>query len=116
MSVAVANLRHSVTIEQPTTVSDGQGGFTRAGWTAYYAGYAQIQPASANEKLFAFQKTMQVTHKIMMRYRRDVTPTIDMRVNFTVGATTRYFRIKGVMNVDERNRYVTLLCDEGMGQ
>lgn len=115
MSVAVANLRHSVSVEQPTKVSDGQGGFTRTTWTNYYNGYADIAPASATERLFAFQKSMQVTHKITMRYRRDKTPTIEMRINYTVGSTTRYFQIKGVINVDERNRYITMTCVEGVG-
>jgi len=115
VSVAIANLRHLISIEQPVKVSDGQGGFRRTSWVNYYGGYAEIKPASATERLFAFQKGMQVTHKITMRYRADKTPAIDMRVNYTVGATTRYFQIKGVLNIDERNHYITMTCIEGMG-
>jgi SPP1 family predicted phage head-tail adaptor len=112
--INVGDLRHSVTIEQPVKTSDGQGGFTRS-WSTYFTGFAHIEPLSARERLFSNQKTAETSHKITMRYRMDKLPTIEMRVNYTVGSTTRIFQISGVINTDERNRYMTLMCKEGVG-
>lgn len=111
----IGMMRHKITIEVPSTSSDGQGGFTRTGWTTKYTAWAFIEPLSANQRIFADQKAMAVSHKITLRYRKDQSPDVTMRVNYTQGSTTRYFQITGLMNVDERNRYLTLLCKEGVG-
>lgn len=114
-SVPLAAMRHSITIEAPSTASDGQGGFSRTGWSTYYSAKAKIAPLSARVRVFAMQRTLEVTHEITIRFRADKAPTEEMRVNFTVGTKTRIFQIKGVINVDEYGRYMTLLCKEGVG-
>lgn len=110
----IANLRHQITIEQPVNTPDGAGGFTRA-WQTFLSGWAEIAPKTASQRFFAQKLEHIVTHTITLRYRQGLTITNDMRVNYTIGSTTRYFQIHGIFNVDERNRFTTLLCQEGVG-
>lgn len=105
-------LRHSVTIEQQTGAPDGQGGKIIS-WTTYLSGMARIKPISARERMSGGQLESDISHTIRMRYRKDKTITADMRVNYTVGETTRLFQIKGTLNVDEENRWLLLTCAEG---
>lgn len=105
-------LRHAVTVEKQTGTSDGQGGKLIA-WTTYLSGQARIKPLSARERMAGGKLESDVSHTIRMRYRSDKTITADMRINYTVGATTRLFQIHGILNVDEENRWLILTCAEG---
>jgi len=49
-----------------------------------------------------------VTHEVTIRYMTN----IDTNSRITVG--TRKFNIKGIINVDERDRFLKLLCEEGI--
>jgi SPP1 family predicted phage head-tail adaptor len=49
-----------------------------------------------------------VTHEITIRYMKN----IDTNSKITFG--TRSFAINGIINVDERDRFLTLLCEEGI--
>lgn len=111
----VGALRHVISIETPNQISDGQGGFTRGSYTTFLTGSAEIKPLSARELFYASQKSMPVTHRITMRWRKDKIPTVVMRVNFTLGSVTRLFMITGIINVTERNRWLLMMCTENVG-
>jgi SPP1 family predicted phage head-tail adaptor len=113
--ISNGSMRHRILVERVAQTSDGQGGFTRGSWSTYFAAFAKIEPLSAREMIFAGQRAMGVTHKVTLRYRFDKLPTVEMRINFTIGSTIRIFQILGVTNVDERNDFWTLLCKEGVG-
>lgn len=109
----LGDLRHPVTIESPVDTSDGVSGGLSRTWEAFISGWAQIRPVSANERFFAGKLESNVTHRVKMRYRPGVKTR--MRVNYTVGETTRYFQIHGAPNVDERNEFMMIYCEEGVG-
>jgi len=102
----IGKLRERVTIEQPTRASDGQGGYTET-WSTLATVWAAIKPVTARETYFGHKLEHRVTHKITIRYRSDIA--IQMRI----AQGTRYFQIHGYKNVDERNRFLELLCEEG---
>jgi SPP1 family predicted phage head-tail adaptor len=52
------------------------------------------------------QTTSEISHKIRIRYLASVTPKL--RIKFG----TRYFDIVSVINPDERNEYLEMMCRE----
>ena len=95
-------LRHRVTIQSPT--EDIHGGPTT--WADTETVYARIAPIGGREFFLAQQVQADVTHRIVMRYGPVVTPK--HRLMFD----GRYFDIRAVLNREERNRELELICTE----
>ena len=49
-----------------------------------------------------------MSHRIRMRYRPDITPANRLRLG------TRVFNIRAILNEGERNRWLTILAEEGV--
>lgn len=103
----IGKLRHKITIEQKTKVSDGAGGWTET-WVAFASNVsAAIDPVSGKEFFEAQQTQSSVSHKIRIRYKPGVLPS--MRVNFK----GRIFAITSPpINWEERNRDMMIMCSE----
>jgi SPP1 family predicted phage head-tail adaptor len=108
--VKVGALRHPVTLQGPgASVPDGDGG-----WTSPYTNlspaeaWAEIKPATARdlERVAAGTVMSTASHLVTIRYRPDVTT--QTRVVF--GA--RQFSVTGVMNPEEKNEALVMLCVE----
>ncbi|WP_096224897.1 phage head closure protein [Geobacillus sp. FJAT-46040] len=98
-------LRHRITIQQKTRVQN-EYGEEIADWVDVASVWASVNPISGREFFAAEAVNSEVTHKINMRYRSGITP--DMRVKFK----ERYFQIIAVMNLQEKNAELQLLCKE----
>lgn len=99
-------LRHSITIQKRTsTVSHGEQSTT---WTDFVRAFASVQPLTGREALVSRQETADVSHKVIMRYQAGITPA--MRVSYN----GRFFDVQAVLNIDERNRELHLLCIENV--
>ena len=98
------NLKHKVTIQ---TYSETQNDFGEVlkGWVDLKLAYASITPLSAKE-FFKAGTHAEVSHKVELRYLKDVTPK--MRVIFGV----RVFTIESVLNIREANKSLQLICTE----
>lgn len=100
-------LRHVASIESEGLTSDGAGGSTSA-WTEFASVRVAIEPLNGRE-LFAAQQTQsRVSHRVTLRYDASKVPTTAMRVNF--GGRLLY--IEAVLNPEERNVWLELLCEE----
>lgn len=101
----VASLRHRVTIQNPAQVSDGQGG-----WTETYPDgdtvSCSIAPVKAYEKFQAEQMQTPITHKIVMRYRSDVTTASRLKFG------SRILWVREVLNQEERSRFLLIKAQE----
>jgi SPP1 family predicted phage head-tail adaptor len=98
-------IRHRVTIQERTTTTD-QAGQPLETWTEVLAAWAAIEPVGGREYLESRSIQTDVSHQVRMRYQAGVTA--DMRVLY--GART--LRIVAVINRDERNREMLLMCEE----
>lgn len=98
-------LRHRITIQQPTTSTNAQGGKVKT-WTDVATVWAGIEPVSASESEENFQLEHEVSVRIIIRYRSDITS--DMRIKFE----NRYYKILGIINPDERNRELQIIAIE----
>lgn len=103
--ISVADLRHRITIQTLTETADGSGGFSSS-WADTVSIWAGITPASGYERAQGMQLEAVITHKIIMRYRTDVTAK--QRIKYG----TRYFAITSVINLDEANRYLQIMAAE----
>ena len=103
----IGNLRYKVDLQGPTRTADGAGGYTEA-FTTKAQLYADIRPQNALESYRQGQLQEKVTHKITIRYRSDIN------ASYKIVYESRTFHIKGIKNMRERDRFLELLCEEGV--
>jgi SPP1 family predicted phage head-tail adaptor len=106
--VEAGKLRHPIELQAKESTPDGIGGFATQ-WVTYRMPWAWIRPTSGNETLVGGQIQAAITHDVVIRYIHGVQP--DDRVLFGI----RTFNIRAIINVEERNRWLQLRCEEGVG-
>lgn len=84
-------LRHRVTIEQPSDAQDSSTGALTRSWSTLATVWAEIAPLSAKEFIAAQAVDSEVSARITIRYRDDVTAA--MRIVY--GSTV--YNIAGVL-------------------
>lgn len=102
----IGKLRKRIAIQSNGEVADSYGQLTKT-WTTLDTRYAAVEPLQGRELLQAQQVDSLITHKISMRYYAANTK---MRVLYG----SRIFNITSVINVDERNLYTVLMCQEAV--
>ena len=101
-------LRHRITIEEQVTSQEQTYGSIETNIAPRSPCWASVEPLSGKERLGADRAEASVTHRVRIRYQPDVKP--DMRVNFQ----GRYLNIISVINKEERNIELELLCSENL--
>jgi SPP1 family predicted phage head-tail adaptor len=101
----VGQLKRRVTIQSSSTFSDGQGGFTES-WVDGATVYASVEPIKGFERMQAMQMQEPITHKIMMRFRGDVTSASRLKFG------DRVFWVKEALNVNEDGRLLEIRAIE----
>ena len=104
------NLRHRLTIQKPTEVSDGMGGVTTT-WSTLITIWGAIWPLRGQEYMSAMQTTSEVTHKIRIR-QLPTNKRSDFSSKCRILFGSRYFEIESIINPDERDIYLELMCKE----
>ena len=103
-------LRHIISILQAPIISGPAG--NQEDWdnpiVVCYQ-YASIKPASASDVIRAGQTVTQVETPIEIRYYPGILPNMRVQHNSDV------YVIRGILNEEERNRKLTLMCI-GLGQ
>ncbi len=100
-------LRHRIKIQRQTYTPDNAGGGVNT-WADYAEVRAFVKPQSGNEKLYSMRLEAEVTHRIFIRYRDDLTTTD--RINFN----GRLMQIRALINLEEANRFIEIYADEGV--
>lgn len=103
----IGKLRNRITIEQVVETQDLDGSVLES-WSFFVNAQASIEPISGREYFAAQSTQAEVTHRITMRYLAGITPK--MRIVYG----TRIFEILSVINVQERNRELQLMCRESI--
>jgi SPP1 family predicted phage head-tail adaptor len=98
---APARMDKRVTIQSASQISDGQGGFTET-WSDGASVWAWIQPVKGYEKFQASQTQTPLSHKIVTRYRTDITTASRLKYG------DRIFWVKEVINRDEANQFLDI--------
>lgn len=106
-TLQVGELSHRLTLQFEERSEDGYGGHIPV-WNDVGQVWASVQPISGQEALVARQLQDTVTHKVRMRWR----PNVRAAMRLKWGA--RIFNIREVRNIDERNTWLELRCEEGV--
>lgn len=97
--------RHVITFQKLENTQNNYGEPTET-WKDILTIRAGIYPLSGREFYAAETVNSEVSHKINIRYMPGLTP--DMRIKFV----NRYFNIISIINFQERNVMLQLLCKE----
>ena len=97
-------LRHLITIQQRTTDKNSYNELTD--WQDFITVHASVGTLTGKEYFAAEQIQSEVTHKVIIRYAAGIKPS--MRVKFG----DRLFDIMYIVNFQERNIELTLMCSE----
>jgi SPP1 family predicted phage head-tail adaptor len=100
-------LRHGIAIERVAETQDADGSVIEA-WSTYATVHGSIEPISGREYFAAQSTQADVTHRIGIRYLSGIVPK--MRVKYG----SRIYDILSVINIDERNRELQLMCRESI--
>ena len=103
--VRAGRLRHRITVQSPLQVVDAHGDTVET-WVTVRTVWAAIEPVSARELVRAGALDALLTHHIRARHIAGITP------GWRVLHDNRVFNISSVINRDERNASVELMCIE----
>lgn len=107
MTLRGGRLRHLVEIQSATETQTTSGEVSRA-WATSKKVWASVQPLSGREFIQGQQVNADITHKCVMRYTSGVTPKMRLIHN------ARTLEIEHVINHDERDERLELLCKEAV--
>lgn len=105
---SIGNMSSRVTLQRKTETQNDSGGQAVV-WSDVTDIWAKIEAEKMDKYLIAQGLTQVLTHKISIRYRSDIT-THDRLV-----WGSRTFQIHGIVIVEERDRFMVLSCQEGVG-
>lgn len=101
-------LRHKILIETKSNSIDSYGAVTET-WSTYATVWGSIEPLNGREYFEAGKVSSEVTAVIKTRYVSGVLPL--MRAKFG----TRIYSIVSVININELNKELQLMCKEVVG-
>jgi SPP1 family predicted phage head-tail adaptor len=104
----IGSMRERVEIQSLATSRDELGSITET-WSELATVWASVRSVSAREYYAARQVNAEVTHRVAIRYRSDVTPL--MRLIWG----SRTLEIVSALDKDGRERFLELLCTEVVG-
>lgn len=102
----IGDMRHRITFQDSMKTSDDYKGHSIS-WTNFITVWASIEPLTGREFFAAHQIKAEVTHRVKIRYRDDIT--VKMRIKF--GA--RVLAIESILDIKERHEVLEILCREG---
>ncbi len=113
--MSVGKMQHRLQLQSKTATADGAGG-TSGAFTTFATVFGRIEAQGGGERFFGDQIEPRTTHKITIRFRRDLKVTHRILYSFTVDGAkyTRLFNINRILNIGERDKYLELICNEGV--
>lgn len=108
----IGALRNRITFLAHSGTADGQGGYVddvsgvSGGWTEACTVWGECVPLSGRELYYAQQMIPTVSHRLTIRYRRDIDSTMRARIGDML------MDIRAVMDVETRHERLNVLCEE----
>ena len=100
-------LRHRLRLQSQTQTRDAYGAAIIS-WATEATVWGAIEPLSGREYFSQAQTQNEAKVRIVIRYRSSVDES------WRVVSGGKYYSIESVINHDERDRMMTLLCLEGV--
>ncbi|MDF2546141.1 MAG: phage head-tail adaptor, putative, family [Anaerosolibacter sp.] len=99
-------LKHRITIQGVEGTVENECHEDVPNYVPWKTVWASVEPLRGKEYLQVDRVNAEVTHRIVIRYLAGLKP--DMRIDFK----GRVFDIQSIINVDEENREMQLMCLE----
>ena len=100
-------LRHRLELQERSVTRDSYGAEVET-WTTQHVIWGSVEPLSGSEYFASKQTQAERSHKIIIRY------ISDLHVTWRIKFGSRTFGIESIINRDERNRELTLMCSESL--
>lgn len=100
-------------LQQRSTAQDGTYGQQVIAWTTIATVWGQVESLSGAQLNKAQSIYNNVTHRVTVRYQT-LLADIKQVGSYRILLGSRIFDVGASLNVDERNRTVELLCEEGL--
>jgi SPP1 family predicted phage head-tail adaptor len=101
----IGDLRHRITFQKPIKTPDEYKGHT-VNWQDVVTVWASIEPLSGREYFYAHQIKNEVSHRVRIRYRSDITA--EMRIKHG----ERIIGIESIIDLQERHQFLEVLGRE----
>jgi len=98
-------LQHRIALQSSSVAADTFGEPIQT-WTTYGTVWADVQPFSGRERLYAQQAGAETNYRVIIRYNSSVLPT------HRVYWGTKYLEINAVINTGANNEQMELMCKE----
>lgn len=106
-----AKLRHRVVIQRPSETQSTVDGSMGVSWVTLATVWASIEPLSARDLIAAQAEGSQISARVIIRYRNDITPACRLLHAYS----GKYYNIEGILaDKDSGLEYLTLPCSEGL--
>ena len=99
---------HLVTLQDSSKVDDGGAG-KRVAWHDVADVWAEVEPISSRERFYAHQVKAEISHRVKIRYRDGVKPSMRIRHE------EKYYLIDSAIDMAGARRFLELLCTEVLG-
>jgi len=110
--IGAGSLNKRVNIQVATQAATTRSASGTKTWADGREVWAAIWPTAAREVMQAQQLAIEITHRIRIRFRLDVSAANRISYYDHRAGTTRYFKIKSVLNWEEKNMWLDLICEE----
>jgi len=111
--VRAGTLRHLVMIQQKPAVTQNAFGEEVPGWSVVATVWARVETLTGREFVAQGQAQAEVTHKVHLRYRPGLEPTMRLVWQPQGDVPERVLEIEAVLD-DGARREMTLMCREGV--
>jgi SPP1 family predicted phage head-tail adaptor len=105
--ITTADLREQIVVQRKSLAGDGAGGHVVT-WRDLFATRAKVKPLSGREALQAMQLQASITHRIYIRYRKDLTESDRIILR------GQPLQIRAIINIDLKDRWIDISCDAGV--
>ncbi len=110
--VQAGKLRHVVQILNLATQQDAFGGPVTADAKVFATLRGSVEALAGKELYTAQQMVAEVTHKVTVRWYPGIKAKMDVWFSTGSPVVTRQFQIMAVLNPDELNKLLILMCIE----
>src|SRR5690625_2095255 len=104
-AIKAGKLKQRITIQKEERVRQPSRSYETE-WVPFLDSWARIVPLSGTERYTAQQVQSELSHRVEMRYREGIKP--QMRVRYG----ERSFDTEAVLNLEEADRELHLMCSE----
>ncbi|WP_439273319.1 phage head closure protein [Pseudochrobactrum sp. HB0163] len=103
--IDAGQFKTSLSLQENRPLFDDSGGYQEQ-WVEIAMLWGRIEPQKNGGQSFALQTIPNVTHRITMRYRKDI------QTSMRLVSGTRHFTVLGLLDPDETRRYLICLVQE----